>query len=146
MEMGPQLSLTQQTGGAGDQIQDHWVQGKWFIHYTMAHPTEHFDYYSELLSFLSVFELGFPFVTFLELAGAGDVLVVEFLAGFTGDVLEVLAGVVLDGVALACVFCPVAAVSLSILACSSFTSFLSSSCVNKRKYSTITIGPDKEIL
>ena len=64
-------------------------------------PAEHFIYYSILLSFLSVFELGFPGVTFLELAGAGDVLVVEFLAGFTGDVLEVLAGVVLAGVVLA---------------------------------------------
>ena len=25
-----------ETGGAGDQTQDPWVQGKGFIHYTMA--------------------------------------------------------------------------------------------------------------
>ena len=36
METGPWLSLIQKTGGAIDQTQDPWVQGEWFIHYTMA--------------------------------------------------------------------------------------------------------------
>ena len=101
--MGPQLSLIQQTGGAGDQIQDHspGYKASGLSTTPGRDPIEHFIYYSELLSFLSVFELVFPGVTFLELAGPGGVLVVEFLAGFTGDVLEVLAGVVLAGVVLA---------------------------------------------
>ena len=28
--------LIRQIGGAGDRTRDAWVQGEWFIHYTMA--------------------------------------------------------------------------------------------------------------
>ena len=38
METVPQLSLILQTGEAGDQTCDPFLQGKWIVHYTKAAP------------------------------------------------------------------------------------------------------------
>ena len=36
MEIEPHIRVS--TGGGGDQTQDPWEQGEWFIHYTTAAP------------------------------------------------------------------------------------------------------------
>ena len=35
-DMATALKLNRETGGAGDQTQDTWVQDEWLIHNTMA--------------------------------------------------------------------------------------------------------------